>query len=751
MSPANESNTRVLLFAIGAALNAIVWIAIGAVLYDALPSTLAEHAWPIAVSGLCATSLGGLILRQLGVRARTQPPDQLRTSERGFRELVDEVPVMLWISGAGGRWEFVNKAWCSFVGRSFEKNVGAGWAESLHPEDASGVHQTFLAQSERREPFEAEYRVRHASGEYRWILGRAQPRFGERGEFLGYVGTCWDIAARKQAAEELMKARESAILASRLKSEFLANMSHEIRTPMNGVIGMAGLLLDTELTTEQRSWVSSIRSSGDALLTIINDILDFSKIEADKIEIESVDFDLRQELEDLLDLFAPRAHEKGLALILDMPPDLPILLKGDPGRLRQVMTNLIGNAVKFTHAGEVVVGANLKKESDSHASLELRVSDTGIGIPDARQKKVFEPFMQVDGSTARKYGGTGLGLSISHKLVERMRGRIWLESTPGLGSVFHVQLPFEKQSPARPIIRRVPDQASSARVAIVHSNATLRRTLGAIIRATGLVPEELGSVDEALFRAKSERIVVALIDGKVALAGLRGELERRAQELRERMPSLVLLSSEAHRKSIENAGLGKNTSWLAEPVHSRQLTARLLLALGFGGDVAPSFSPTTDGSSPPSLEGLRVLLAEDNIVNQKVALKLLEKWGCRVDCVADGKEAVRAAIALPYDLVLMDCQMPEMDGFEATREIRRIENNLTEGERHIPIIAMTANAMAGDRERCLDAGMDDYISKPFKPKELFDLLSSQANLRMARMLGSPLPEVSTSSAFKIPA
>jgi PAS domain S-box-containing protein len=650
---------------------------------------------------------------------RRRMEDAHRESEERFRLMANAVPALLYVTDAEGRGTFVNQSWLDFRGSSLAEECGHGWLEGLHPEDRERAQACFANALHQRSKQQIEYRFCRSDGEYRWMLDIGVPRYLPDGTFTGYVGTLTDITERKRDEENPAGTRDEAGPSLRLKAQFLANMGHEIRTPMNGIIGMSGLLLDTTLTPEQRELAEILQKSADSLLGVVNDILDLSKIEAGNLQIEEVEFDLHPLVEDTLALFSERAEDKGLELVCEFLPGFTTLLRGDPGCIRQVLGNLVGNAIKFTEQGEVIVRVSGLEKSGAALAFRIEVRDTGIGITPEAQRQLFQPFMQADSATTRHYGGTGLGLAIARQLIELMGGRIGVESEPGHGSTFWCEFSLPKFSadpPASPAAAIPP----GATALVVDDNATSRQVIAAQLVQMGISTEMAADAADGMARLQAcnqagQPFQVVLIDRRMPGEDGLALAKKIRTDANLCNTKLVMLTSASHLSEAKHLRSLDIDTFLVKPVRHTQLRqnlSRLLVARPAAGAAAGAVS------RPPAkrVAALRALVVEDNFVNQKVAQRQLEKLGHKVEVANNGARALEMLALQKYDVVIMDCQMPVLDGYEATRQIRA--GQVPNLDRRIPIIALTAYAMESDRQKCLAAGMDEFVSKPIRYEEM---------------------------------
>ena len=699
-------------------------------------------------------SIAGLVGTITDITERKAQEAVIKAAEARLRHITNTVPgaVFQWCVGNGRiEYTFLSDRVSEIRGLDREALfVDADLAtRQIVEEDRERVRQGVFAAAETRQPWSDDYRIVMPSGTVRWIRGEISP--GSSTEEDGttvFTGIWQDVTQAKQASEELRRAKEAAEAANRAKSDFLANMSHEIRTPMNGVIGMTDLVLDTALTSDQREYLQIARSSSEALLTIINDILDFSKIESGKLLVEHISFDLWRIVAETLKTLALRAHEKGLELICDIAPEVPHFVFGDPGRLRQILVNLVGNAIKFTENGEVMLrlelqGANARV-GDS-VSLHFAISDTGIGIPANKIETIFDAFSQEDSSITRKYGGTGLGLTISSRLVSMLGGTIRAESEPGAGSVFHFTTCFALDT-ARAESAPPTATLKGRRLLVVDDHPVNRLVLVRTLGAYGMSVDEVDSGYAALCLLEDESAAaydLVLLDACMPEMDGFSTAERILAMPHCASLRLLMLSSAGIKSDAQRCRDIGFVDYLPKPIARDELLQALARALAPPA-VVESKSPSLLAERQPGAAetSLEVLLVEDHIVNQQLATRLLEKWGHRVTLAENGLLAVTTLARRHFDVVLMDMMMPVMDGLEATRRIRAAEREA--GQPRTPIIAMTANAMQGDRENCLEAGMDDYLSKPIKTEDLRELLALYAPAEKRSPAASSVPEIDSS-------
>ena len=656
--------------------------------------------------------------------------EALAKERKVLRALIDNVPDYMFVKDAQSRFVVANAALAHKVGvHSADELLGKTEADFAPLELANSFYsleqQVFRT---KQAVLEHEIQGPDGRGGYVWVSVCNVPLPDEHGEIAGIAGVGRDITKRKQAELEWQRAKEAAEAASRAKSEFLANMSHEIRTPLNGIIGMTDLALDTEISPEQREYLETVKFSAESLLAVINDILDFSKVEAGKLELEFQDFNLRDSLETTLKTLALRADQKGLELLCDISRDVPEFVRGDSARLRQIILNLVGNAIKFTSRGQVQLQVALESFSESSRAVHFLVSDTGIGIPPEKQAAIFQPFSQADNSTTRKYGGTGLGLSISSSLVALMGGHIWVESQPGVGSRFHFIVHFQSAAAINQIAAPVSlDILNDVRVLVVDDNDTNLRILHDMLSHWGMQPSIAHGGEEALALLETARLQspsLPLILTDVHMPGMDGfTLIERIREKFSIPSEIVMLTSARHREDAERCRSLGVAAYLLKPIRQAELRTALAHILSSESKIVCPLLPPPTRPLRASSRALSILVAEDNAVNQRLILRLLEKRGHCVKLAANGCEALTLLEQQTFDLVFMDIQMPEMDGLAATARIRELER-ASGSARHLPIIALTAHAMKGDQERFLASGMDGYLSKPLHPQALDGVLAA---------------------------
>ncbi len=674
----------------------------------------------------------GMIYVVRDVTARKRDEAIIRQQKEHLQSLIDNSPVAIVTLDKKQNVLACNPAFQGLFGYTPNEVIGCNLDALLNGGAGSFEIASFSERILRGETIKTNLLRRRKDGTTIDVEGAGVPLVIE-GQPPGVLWMFHDIS-------EVMQARRAAEQADRAKSEFLANMSHEIRTPMNGIVGMIELALGTELTDEQYDFLVSARESADALLNVLNDVLDFSKIEAGQMQLESVDFDLPGVVEGVAQTSASRAEVKGLEMLSYVDQSVPVYVKGDPGRLRQILVNLVENAIKFTEQGEVLIRTELVEEKKQHVTVRFSVSDTGIGIPKDRQQAIFERFIQADGSTTRRFGGTGLGLTISKQLAIMMGGEIGVESEPGKGSTFWLNVTYEKAAHQENLDQQDWADLRGVRVLVVDDNATNRRVFTRMLEGFGCqvtaVPSGM-EVMPALFRGLLTNepfhlvlvdMMMPVMDGEETLRAIRHETL--TQDIK-----VVVLTSMGRRNELNRVNEMGCSGYLLKPIRQSQLRETLEMVLGSKrGDARRADGRRRTGRITGSFarrlkaRSLRILLAEDNEINQKMTLALLSRQGHKVDLVKNGVEAVEAVRRATYDMILMDVQMPEMDGFTASQAIRKLEEEGALEVSHVPIIAMTAHALHGDRQRCLLAGMDDYVAKPLDPRKFFQTIERWARV-----------------------
>jgi two-component system, sensor histidine kinase and response regulator len=672
----------------------------------------------------------GSVVTFVDITERKQVQAALRESEERFRAIFDGAVIGIAVTDLVTGGLTVNRAYQRMLGCAAEEMRHVTMFDELtHSDDREAQRLQFQAMLEGKcEYRRMEKRYVLRNGRTVWAIVELSMLKNSAGQAQYVLGTAVDVTEQKNAEIALQQAKLAAEAASEAKSSFLATMSHEIRTPMNGILGMTELVLDTDLTSEQREHLELVRVSAESLLSIINDILDFSKIEAGKLELEAIPFDLRASLGETMKSSSIRAHQKGLELVYEVQAEVPEALIGDPGRIRQVLINLVGNAVKFTDRGEVYIRVEEVSNENGATCLHFTVKDSGVGIPKEKQERIFEAFSQADGSMTRKYGGTGLGLTICARLVAMMGGKVWVESEPGQGSTFHFTAKLGvQQEPAQRPTTLQSVQLRGVKALIVDDNFTNRKVLSGMLARWGMSATSVDGGAAALqvlelAKSSGSPFSLILLDGQMPEMDGFTLAERIKNEPDLVGASVMMLTSATHLGDAARCRELGISAYLMKPVRQGELWEALCNVLGNSPqEKAPL---VTRHTLRENRNRARILLAEDNLVNQTLAVRLLEKRGHAVTVTSNGREALAALAKEEFDLVLMDVQMPELDGFEATAAIREMEKA---SGRHLPIVAMTANALKGDQERCLAAGMDAYVSKPVRTSELFATLEAILN------------------------
>lgn len=691
--------------------------------------------------------------------------ESIYISENKFRNFAASLKEIIYQTDEKGRWTFLNPTWSEITGFSIEESLNKYYKSFIHRDDIK-INDANFEQLIKQEVEYCRFQIRlkTKNGKYKWVEMFSRLMYDEEDKILGLYGMISDVSERKIAEEELIKTKETAEEATKAKSEFLATMSHEIRTPMNGVLGMTGLLLETSLTPEQREYVETIRVSGDTLLTLINDILDFSKIESGKMELEENPFEVKECIEDAFELLTSEAVKKRLDLLHLIETDVPDFIIGDVTRLRQVLVNLVNNAIKFTEKGEVFVNVKKVKQENNIVELQFSVKDTGIGIPKEKYNKIFKSFSQVDSSTTRKFGGTGLGLAICKRLVELMGGTIWLESEEGVGSTFHftIKTRVSNVNPPKIFLKSSLPAMKNKRVLIVDDNDTNLQIITLQCRNWGMIPRATTNGKEAIDWIKNnDPFDIAILDMLMPeMDGITLSKEIRELKSKEELP-IIMLTSAGNFDIDKELAEKLFSAFVSKPIKQSQLYNIILnVTLSDSLEEIEEVKKTVLDRNMAEKIPMRILVAEDNIINQKLILKILAQLGYKADVVGNGLEVIETLKRQRYDMIFMDIQMPEMDGIETTKRINQKWHN----EDKPTIVAMTANVMHGDKEKCINAGMDDYISKPVLIDEIQKLIIkwaefaktkktiSRQNIKTSLMLDSDiiygLKELDESNHFK---
>ncbi|KJU82904.1 two-component hybrid sensor and regulator [Candidatus Magnetobacterium bavaricum] len=716
--------------------------------------------FPAFISASVMRNANGNIVGFMGISRdiseQRRGEDALWSSEHRYRNLVENMHDFVAEIDPDGVLVFVNKSFANSTGYRIDRLIGTNYASLIHRDDVdSFLTRCPMDRSRIAHLRSCEYRLKMADGSFISVITNGDPVFDYEGNLTSFLLVSFDITIRKKAEEALRRAKEKAVAANKAKSNFLANISHELRTPMNGIIGMTELTLDTHLTAEQKNHLEMVRDSANSLMTLLNSILDFSKIEAGRLELEDIDFNIRETIEAAIESVTPQAQKKDLELLCHIAHDVATTLRGDPMRIRQIIVNLLANAIKFTDRGEIVLSLRMgqqkkrPQEADKEAKgaervlLDFSVCDTGIGIPPDKLDTIFDSFTQVDGSITRKYGGTGLGLTISRQLVQLMNGSITVESHVGKGTIFRFSIEVKDSDK---VVQRDASRHWSAlagkRVLVVDSHKLSRRIITEMLYQYSMIVKQADSAQTAITQINDaclngKPFVVTLIDLKLPADN--------AFELATRIKSdtvfgeteiIMLVRASEIRSTYRYKG---STIWgvIQKPIKRSALIDSIYLATG--GALSETSLMQTHISHKKTHRKLDILLAEDNHINRELATRIIEKLGHEVFSVTTGKEAIDALIKARYDVVFMDIQMPEMDGFEATRIIRQAKSNLFDPQ--IPIIAMTAHAMKGDKERCLSAGMNGYISKPISITSLIEVIEQHAPVERAPTPDSPQVQV----------